>query len=377
MLTESIPLLDHHCHGVRTADLDRLGFELLMTEAEQVRPERSPFDSMLGVAMRRLCAPVLGLEPHTDPDDYLARRNELGWQEVTRRLLRASGTNAWLLDTGLTTPPLTTLDEFAALAGGAVREIVRLEAVAEEAGATGVSASGWAAAVEAQVRKRAVNAAGLKSVVAYRNGLEVPPRRPGAAQVVAAASTWLSSGQRRLRDPILLAWLVHLGATVGAETGLPLQIHTGFGDPDLHLRDADPVLLTEFMRSTMDSGVTVVLLHCWPFHRKAAYLAHVFPHMLVDLGLTIPHVGAGAGVVLAETLELAPWRSVCWSSDGYGLPELHHLAAVLWREQCGRLVDRWIADDVLTARDAERLVADIAGHNAARAYRAITQWREW
>ena len=35
----------------------------------------SPFDSMLGLAIRRHCAPLLGLEPHPDPDTYLGRIN--------------------------------------------------------------------------------------------------------------------------------------------------------------------------------------------------------------------------------------------------------------------------------------------------------------
>ncbi|CAM02374.1 hypothetical protein A8924_3489 [Saccharopolyspora erythraea NRRL 2338] len=368
MLNDDVPLLDQHCHGVRTADLDRHEFELLMTEAERLGRDRSPFDSMLGVSLRRLCAPVLGLDPHAEAGDYLARRTELGWLTATRRLLGTSGTRTWLVDTGLTALPLTSPAEFAVLADGQAREVVRLEAVAERVAAGGVAAADLADAVERELRARAVSAAGFKSIAAYRGGLALPGRRPDAASVVRAASRWLSSGRGRLDDRDLLAWLAHVGAEIGAELGLPLQFHTGFGDPDLHLREADPLALTDFLRSTSGTGATVVLLHCWPHHRNAAYLAHVFDHVLVDLGLTIPHVGARAGAVLAETLEIAPWRAVCFSSDGYGLPELHHLGAALWRERCGRLVDEWLADDVLTTRDAERLVTGIAGANAARAY---------
>lgn len=368
MLTDDLLLIDQHCHGVRDADLGRHDCELLMTEADRVVAGRSPFDSMLGVALRRICAPVLGLAPHTSAAEYLARRVDLGWREVTRRLLRASGTRMWLLDTGLTTQPLTGVAEFAELGDGQALEVVRLEAVAEEVAGSGVSAAELATAVEAAVRTRARKAVGLKTVVAYRCGLRVPSVAPADAAVTSAASAWLASGEARLRDPVLLAWLVHRGAAIGAEMGLPLQVHTGFGDADLQLRDADPVLLTDFLKSTMDTGVTLILLHCWPFHRNAAYLAHVFPHVMVDLGLTIPHVGTRAAAVLAETLELAPWRAVCFSSDGYGLPELHHLGAALWRERFGRLLDEWISDDVLRVEDAQRLAADIAGGNAARVY---------
>jgi predicted TIM-barrel fold metal-dependent hydrolase len=156
---------------------------------------------------------------------------------------------------------------------------------------------------------------------------------------------------------------VHEAARVGAELGLPLQFHTGFGDPDLHLRDADPLLLTDFVRTT---PADVVLLHCWPFHRGAAYLAHAFGHVWVDLGLTLGFAGERARAVLAETLELAPFESLLYSSDGCDLPERHHVGAVLWRHHLGGLLDEWLADGAITRRDAERLAEDFGAGNARR-----------
>ncbi|MGV9817711.1 amidohydrolase family protein [Nocardia xishanensis] len=352
-LTGDVTLTDHHCHGVAAADLDRPGFEALLGEGR-----RGSFDSALGLAVRRWCAPVLDLPPHTGADAYLARRADLGWREVTARLLGAAGTARWLVDTGLP-DGLTGLTEFGELAGGETGEIVRLEQVAEQVVA---EVGGTAKAfdrIEAAVRERAAGAAGLKTVVAYRTGLDFP---------LTDTPPPTLAPEHRLSDPATLGWLVGLGARLGAEFGLPLQIHTGFGDPDLRLQHADPLLLTDFLRATAHTGLTVVLLHCWPFHRNAAYLAHVFEHVRMDLGLAIPHVGRGARTLLAEALELAPFRSVLYSSDGYGLPELHYLGAVLWRDALGKLLDEWLADDVITTADAENLVSTLAHGNAARDY---------
>jgi hypothetical protein len=73
------PLVDHHCHGLVTEDLDRAGFEALMNEANRPSPLGTTlFDSMLGLAIRRWCAPVLDLDPHAPADEYLDRRRELG-----------------------------------------------------------------------------------------------------------------------------------------------------------------------------------------------------------------------------------------------------------------------------------------------------------
>ncbi|MEV0340450.1 amidohydrolase family protein [Nocardia sp. NPDC050713] len=351
MLTDDVTLTDHHCHGVTAADLDRPGFEALLGEGP-----RGSFDSALGLAVRRWCAPVLDLPPHTGADAYLARRVDLGWREVAARLLGAAGTARWLVDTGLP-GGLTDLPEFGALAGGEVGEIVRLEQVAEQVIAEVGGTAKVFDRIEAAVRERAVGAVGLKTVVAYRVGLDFP---------LTSTPPPTLAPEHRLTDPATLGWLVGLGARLGAELGLPLQIHTGFGDPDLRLHRADPLLLTDFLHA--NTGLTVVLLHCWPFHRNAAYLSHVFEHVHMDLGLAIPHVGRGARAVLGEALELAPFRSLLYSSDGYGLPELHYLGAALWREALGRLVDEWLGDDVITIADAEALVSGLAHGNAERIY---------
>ena len=55
---------------------------------------------MLGLAVRRWCAPVLGLEPHASAEDYLARRQELG-AEASRLLVAAAGIETFLIDTGI------------------------------------------------------------------------------------------------------------------------------------------------------------------------------------------------------------------------------------------------------------------------------------
>ncbi|WP_280304073.1 amidohydrolase family protein [Nocardia abscessus] len=352
VLTDGVPLTDHHCHGVDTEGLDRPGFERLLGEGAH-----GSFDSALGLAVRRWCAPALDLPAHVSPDVYLRHRARLGAREVAVRLLRASGVTRWFLDTGIGGGTA----DFARLVDGEVREIVRLEEVAERVVAQVGAVSGVYERIEAELRARAAHAVGLKTIVAYRCGLDFPLRDHPPTSFAP---------EHRLTDPQVLGWLVSLGARIGAEFGIPLQFHTGFGDPDLRLRRGDPALLTDFLRRTAGTGLSVSLLHCWPFHRHAAYLAHVFDHVHLDLGLTIPYVGQRAGAVLAETLELAPFRALLYSSDGYGLPELHYLGALLWRRGLGKLIDEWIADDAITTADAEGLVGAIAHGNAARVYRA-------
>jgi predicted TIM-barrel fold metal-dependent hydrolase len=364
-----IPLVDQHCHPVVLDPVDRPQFELLLTEAAERGPEgTSEFDSHVGLAVRRWCAPALGLEPHAEPDAYLARRSAIGPRESSRTLLRACGTSDLLVDSGLSLPGMCSLSQMAELSGARVHEVVRVETAAEEVAARGVDASGFGAAVAEELARRASAAVGFKTIAAYRVGLDLRATAPAAAEVQQAADRWLARSERtgryRLDEPALVAHAVWSCLPLG----LPLQVHTGFGDPDLTLHRADPSLLTPFLRALPTEAAPVVLLHCYPYHRQAAYLADVFPHVVLDVSLAVNHTGPRAAAVLAETLELAPFGSVLYASDGVALAELHHLGAVLFRHALARVLDEWLAEDVMTSADASRLARMIAADNARRVY---------
>jgi len=99
----------------------------------------------------------------------------------------------------------------------------------------------------------------FKSIIAYRHGLDVDPRPPSRAEVTRAADRWLGRG--RLDDVVLLRYLLWEALA----RGLPLQLHTGFGDPDENVRRCDPALLTEFLRASAGTGSPVLLPHCYPY----------------------------------------------------------------------------------------------------------------
>ncbi|MEV4440632.1 amidohydrolase family protein [Streptomyces sp. NPDC049577] len=360
------PLVDHHCHGVVRHALDAASFDSYLTESDTpAAPGTTFFDSQLGFAVRRWCPPLLGLEAHCPADRYLARRRELGSEEVLRRLLTATGIGDYLVDTGIP-GDLTTPRELAAAGGGAVHEIVRLESLAERLADAAAGTDSFLTALADAVADAADTAVGFKSVAAYRHGLDLAPERPDPGAVRAAAGRWLAGRAPggRLTDPVLLRHLLWSAA----ETGRPLQLHTGFGDPDLRLHRCDPLLLTDFVRAVRPTGCTLVLLHCYPYHRGAAYLANVFPHVYADVGLALAHTGARARSVLAEVLELAPFGKVLFSTDAYGLPELYVVGAELFRRALARLLTEWVAEGAWSAGDARRVAALVAADNSRRVY---------
>jgi uncharacterized protein len=368
-LLDGLALIDHHCHGVVLQDLDRAVFEGLLCEADAPGPwHGSLFDTQAGLAVRRLCAPLLDLPSHCPPERYLERRAELGAAEAAARLLVPCRIEQFFADTGYLPVPITSPTELGEIAGGVGREIVRLEHVAEQVAAIH-SAGDFADAFRQALHERvSAGAVAVKSIAAYRVGLDLDPARPNEAEVAMAASRLLAGRDAtgpRLADSTLIRFLIW----TGVDAGLPVQFHVGYGDASIDLARADPLLLTPLLRATAGCGVPIMLLHNYPFHRHAGYLAQVFDHVFVDVGLATHNVGMGAARLLRELLELAPFGSVLFSTDAFGLPELFYIGSVLFRRALEQLLDDGVGDGIWSMSDAERYARMIAADNARRAYR--------
>jgi predicted TIM-barrel fold metal-dependent hydrolase len=263
------------------------------------------------------------------------------------------------VDGGFQPDRLLPAAELASLAGAVSHDIVRLEQLAEELRPS-VSPSEFVA--EVRSRLAATSAVGAKSVAAYRVGLALAGSRPADSDVVRAVSEW-SSG--RLVSPVVVSWL----AWEALDAGLPLQFHVGYGDSDIDLHRCDPSLLTPFLRATASLGVPVLLLHNYPFHRQAGYLAQVFPHVFCDLGLATHGLGHQAPRVLAEALEIVPYGKFLFSSDAFGLPELYYLGALTFRRALSEFLADGLRRDAFLEEDAHRIARLIASENATRVYK--------
>jgi uncharacterized protein len=200
-----------------------------------------------------------------------------------------------------------------------------------------VYAEGGVDAVRAAVSSaRADGFVGLKTIAAYRGGLD------------------LSLAGEGVRDGLLAA------LEANAADPLPLQVHCGFGDADLSLPLARPGLLKPLIERF--DTTPFVLLHCYPFVREAGWLAHVYPNVWFDLSLTIPHVSQ-AETAVREALELAPVSKLLYASDAARAPELYFVAAMWWRDALAVVLEELSGDDA--ERDARAILRD----NAIALYR--------
>nr|BFE78935.1 amidohydrolase family protein [Planobispora longispora] len=322
------------------------------------------------MAIRRWCAPVLDLAPHAPAAVYLARRSELGPAEVNRRLLGAAGVAAFLVDAGADAgrggAELLSAAELGRLGGTAADEIARIEQIEEDVAGAASSGVSYIADLETELAARA---AGLASVVAHRCGLDLDPARPSRGSVIAAANRRLADPKELLTDPVLLRHLLWTAVDAARERSLPLRFHTGQGGPVGDPHRADPALLAGFVRALQPIGVPVVLLGCYPFHRQAARLAAVFPHVYVDAGPALPVTAAGSAAVMAELLELVPFHKQLFGSGARGVAETCHLGALYHRRALAGVLAERLAAGEWNASDAARVAHMIGSGNARRLYR--------
>lgn len=359
----SLELVDHHCHGLVDRRLDRSRFASLLSEGgAMMHVEIDPADTPLGLAVRSLCAPILGLESHVPFDVYLERRNEL--PDINQRLLAPTGVSHLLIDTGYRREAILSPDAMATLGPFSTAEIVRIETLAEETFIK-VGPIDFAEAYETGLRQSLIEAVGLKSIVAYRAGFDIDPRRPNAVELKQALAGWRTAD--RLEDPVVLRHCLHVAIDLSAATGRPLQMHTGFGDRDIELWRSDPTRFTPWLRIAPPEA-RFCFLHCWPYHREAAYLAAVFPSVYLDTGQMNTHGALTYRAILAETMEVAPFGKLLYSSDAFALAELFYIAAREFREALEQVLADWQVRGRCSASDANRIANMVAHDNANQLY---------
>src|SRR5436305_1277885 len=271
--------------------------------------------------------PPVEVDPATIPEEERGRRGILrlpATQEQARdalgrdRLLRATGTELLLVDDGFP-PPGEGVEwrELGELAGCRALPVLRVET--HPAGDVPTA------------RERGYVA--LKTIAAYRGGLD------------------------RVSEHVVAA----LEANEQTGNPLPVQVHCGFGDSDLHLWRSDPSYLKPIVERFRET--TFVLLHCYPFVREAGWMAHVYANVYFDLSLTIPHVSRPRAA-LEEALELAPVSKLLYASDAARTPELYLLAAKWWREALAEVLGEALPPD-----EAQAAGRAILRENALALYR--------
>jgi predicted TIM-barrel fold metal-dependent hydrolase len=369
----SIPVIDHHTHSLlrEGGPFTMAGFQRFFTESDDARIHSGHAGQTLFFrwAVKELAA-YFGCEPR--PDAVLAARNAVPPDELAQRMFRDANLAVLLIDYGFGAAINLFPEELHARLPCRIERILRLETMAQDLILENENYGRFLEAFTARVENtRASGHVGLKSIIAYRTGLAIKEwSREEAQQAFQRARERANQdGNVRLADKPLNDTLVLRALEVAQKEQLPIQFHTGFGDPDVDLLLANPLYLRPLLQSGRFEQVPFVLLHAsYPYTRELSYLASVYANVFMDISLAIPYVAADIPTLVRASLSLAPTSKVLFSTDAYSIPEIYWIAARWGRWGIGTVLEEWQQAGIVSANEADEIAHQMLHKNAESIY---------
>ncbi|MEZ4865769.1 MAG: amidohydrolase family protein [Caldilineaceae bacterium] len=369
----NIPIVDHHCHALlrHGGPFTAVEFQRFFSESshELMHRVHTPHSLFFRWAIKEMaalfdCAPT--------PDAVMAARTAITPNALAQRMFQDANITTLLLDYGFQSSANYTYEELRTQLPCRVEPILRLETLAQalilEYERFDQMLDAYVAAVE---NARATGHVSLKSIAAYRTGLNIQPAAKAEAQAIFTGlkEEARQRGAVRLAHKPLNDYLVLRALEIGEAQALPIQFHTGFGDNDLDMLLANPFHLRPLLESGNYNNVPFVLLHAaYPYVRELGYLAAVYPNVWLDVGLAIPYITLEIPNLWRQVLGLTPTSKVLFSTDAYSIPEIFWLAARWGRRGLAQVLDETVTLGALTETEAVDAAEQILHRNATQLY---------
>lgn len=368
-LTE-IPLIDQHGHNLLRPEV-AVDYPYPAAFTQGYDPEMIDRHARHTLFYRRSLREIgTLLDCEAKEEVILARRQALGLEKLCEICFNSGKIEAIYLDDGLQPDAILPLSWHKRFVG--VKRVLRLEVLAEQLIPQTEDFETFLTRFLEEIDPPPEEVVAFKSIVCYRTGLEIDNVTTKVAKEHFHILKQQLAGDRSLRlvNKPLIDFLLQQALLIAAKYRLPVQFHTGFGDPDLDLRWANPLLLRPLLESPQYRQVPFVLLHAaYPYMREVGYLASVYPQVYLDFGLAVPFLSfSGMRNTLRQLLELAPTNKIMYSSDAKFIPELYYLAAKWGRQILAEVLDEAIASGELTATEAETIAIAILRQNALDLY---------
>jgi len=371
-------VVDSHCHAFLPEREPAL-FGQCLTLSEHPIPERDVASTFLYRRVIRELSRVLGIKGSSgEVIDERNRRYRGDPAGHIRMLFDDAGIDTLLVDTGY--PSDLDLGDFSRIVPCNIREIFRIETLSLELLRRELPFDAlfdeFVGRMEDAVGRGAV---ALKTVIAYRTGLEVKRRADGEVRRAYEAFTTKAKAGMDAREIIglktdyvkkILDHFVFLAAESSARLGVPFQIHVGMGDvPGIDLRLSKPSLLHELANDETAGGARVVLTHGgYPHIEEAGFMVNTYPNVYLDMSQTNPFISIGLDEKLRNLLEMAPTTKIMHGSDGYNIPELSWIAALQAKWALERVLGDLIERDEVDEEGARVIAAQFLSDNAKRLY---------
>ena len=354
----AISAVDQHAHNIRKPEA-QLPFEAAFSESydEDVWNKQTPHTIFYRRSLRQLDK-LFGCG--SSPNAIKCYRNALSLEDLTRDLLKAANLCHLLLDDGLSPEdilPWTWHNQFVP-----THRILRLEDLAQTLLPQCCSLTEFEKRFVQALDQTGSEVVGFKSIAAYRGGLHVEP------STSEAAVRDFSKFEGRLERSALYSRVLYLALEVASDRNLPVQFHTGFGDPDLRLEQSNPLHLVNLIERF---ACPFVILHAgYPYTQEAGFLSSVYPNVWVDFGLALPFLStAGMNRCLSQLFELSPLNRLLYSSDASLIPELYYLGSLNSRADLSKVLVECVENQDLTEAEAIEAAKMILCANALSLYK--------
>jgi predicted TIM-barrel fold metal-dependent hydrolase len=369
-----IPVVDNHCHPLLLQQhMDTLQFRSYFSEATDASfALKHVPNTVYYLWLLRQLANIYGTGRAEDA--IIGARNSQSPDSLLRSLIQAANIDTLILDVAHPSPDSCyTPEQISSIAQCHTAKLLRLEVLMQELIAMYDDFDEVVERFSGEVEQsRQYGYCGLKSIVAYRTGLNIAEWTKDEAVTAFREARIEASekGQLRITHKPLLDYLLHVAFVIAAERGLPIQFHTGYGDGDLDMRLANPLHLREILERSDYQTMQVILLHeSYPYCQYGAYLAAIYPHVYFDLSYTIPFVDKLEMLAFTrQALSIAPASKLMYSSDGIFVPEMHWAGAIRGRKILGQVLQEMIAAEEIDEQQAYRLAQQILHDTAYSVY---------
>ena len=368
----ALPFVDAHMHPpYRTPPADLAAYRWPWYEGDPADVALVADTAAYRWAIRQLAADLGCASDEEAVFEAVRAREPRAW---LREQLVRGGVAGLVADMGYPPPADTFSPAELGEAGTDVAPLLRIELEAGVLAAECTTFDEFVDRVDALLAgARTAGYMGLKSVLAYRSGLGVEPASPTQAQsaYMRVRATADGTSPLFLNEKPLLDFLFERALLVARREDMAMQVHAGYGDRDMDLPHCNPWLLRALLeRSEVARSVPIVLLHgSFPYTGEAAVLAAIYPNVYFDVATCVPPFTEAIQLDIWRTaLAMVPLTRIHASTDAAGLAEQIALGARQARRTLAIALAELIEADVLDAREAEQVAADVLAGTARRIY---------
>ncbi|MFD4820689.1 amidohydrolase family protein [Peribacillus butanolivorans] len=321
----------------------------------------------------------MGANPHTafgkkfscEPtlESVVKERNirAIDFRIYTRDLFSDAKLSGVIADFGYP-QPLLSKEDYADLCGARIWEIHRIEPVmvqlSQDCQNFAEFREKYRANLAGALKQDGI--VGLKSIIAYRSGLEIAPKDEKlAADEYEKFKENSYAKAKKLRD-----YCLHVAMEECTKSDKVMHIHTGIGDGEVVLQKASPSFLIDMLRDEKYENTKVHLVHGgYPWIEEAAFIVSILPNVYMDLSLQNPFSGHGVKRILSQVFEFAPFDKVMYGSDAFTVPEMNWIGVHLFKECFEDVLNSWIDSDYMDSETAQAIGEMVLYRNFENVYR--------